>query len=56
MAKTTQSIAFDPELLKGIKQLAEADNRSFSAYVHMVLADHLREKQAAEPKPKGKAK
>lgn len=35
------SITVDSDVVKKIKELAEADDRSFSQYINMVLKEHI---------------
>jgi len=35
------SITVDSDVVEKIKELAEADDRSFSQYINMVLKEHL---------------
>ena len=35
------SITVDSDIVKRLKELAEADDRSFSQYINMVLKDHV---------------
>lgn len=35
------SITVDSDIVKKIKDLAEADDRSFSQYINMVLKEHV---------------
>ena len=35
------SITVDSDVVQKIKELAEADNRSFSQYINMVLKEHI---------------
>lgn len=35
------SITVDSDIVKKIKELAEADDRSFSQYINMVLKEHI---------------
>ena len=35
------SITVDSDIVKKLKELAEADDRSFSQYINMVLKDHV---------------
>lgn len=40
--KNRYSITLDEDIAIKIKQLAEADDRSFSQYINMVLRDHIK--------------
>ena len=35
-------ISLDPGIVKRIREMAEEDDRSFSAYINKVLRDHIR--------------
>lgn len=37
------SITIDSDIVTKIKDLAEADERSFSQYINMVLKDHIKQ-------------
>ncbi len=39
--KEKLSISLDPEVIEGIRRLAEMDDRNFSSYVNRVLKEHL---------------
>jgi predicted transcriptional regulator len=39
--KDKVSITLDEDVIKRIKELAEADDRSFSQYINMVLKDWI---------------
>ena len=39
--KSKVSITLDEEVIKRIKDLAEADDRNFSQYINLVLKKHL---------------
>ena len=39
--KSKVSITLDEEVIKKIKELAEADDRNFSQYINLVLKKHL---------------
>ena len=39
--KNKVSITLDEEVIKKIKELAEADDRNFSQYINLVLKKHL---------------
>ena len=39
--KTKVSITLDEEVIKRIKELAEADDRNFSQYINLVLKKHI---------------
>lgn len=42
--KTKVSITLDTNLIEQIKKLAEADDRSFSQYINLVLKEYLANK------------
>ncbi|MBE5945449.1 MAG: ribbon-helix-helix protein, CopG family [Lachnospiraceae bacterium] len=42
--KDKVSITLDEDVIKSIKELAEADDRSFSQYINMVLKDWINNK------------
>lgn len=35
-------ISLDPDIVRRIREMAEEDDRSFSAYINKVLRDHIR--------------
>ena len=39
--KSKVSITLDEDVIKRIKELAEADDRNFSPYINLVLKKHL---------------
>ena len=39
--KSKVSITLDEDVIKKIKELAEADDRNFSQYINLVLKKHL---------------
>ena len=41
--KSKVSITLDDNVIETIKELAEADDRSFSQYINMVLKKHISE-------------
>ncbi len=44
--KSKVSITLDEDVIKGVKKLADEDDRNFSQYVNMILRNHiLSEKQ-----------
>ena len=43
--KTKVSITLDTNLIEQIKKLAEADDRSFSQYINLILKEYLQNKQ-----------
>ena len=42
--KNKVSITLDEEVIKKIKELAEADDRNFSQYINLVLKKHIESK------------
>lgn len=42
--KEKVSITLDNDVIDKIKELAEADDRSFSQYINLVLKDHVQAK------------
>ena len=42
--KSKVSITLDEEVIKRIKELAEADDRNFSQYINLVLKKHIESK------------
>lgn len=42
------SITVDSDIVKKLKELAEADDRSFSQYINMVLKEHVQNASATE--------
>lgn len=41
--KQKVSVSLDEDIIAGIKELAENDDRSFSQYINLVLKEHLAE-------------
>lgn len=39
--KQKVSVSLDEDIITGIKELAENDDRSFSQYINLVLKEHL---------------
>ncbi len=39
--KTKVSITLDEDIVEKLKNLAEADDRSFSQYINMILKEHV---------------
>lgn len=39
--KTKVSITLDANIIEQIRKLAEADDRSFSQYINLILKEHL---------------
>ena len=49
--KSKVSITLDEEVIRRIKELAEADDRNFSQYINLVLKKHIEsERLASQPK------
>lgn len=48
--KSKVSITLDEDVIKRIKELAEADDRNFSQYINLVLKKHL-EKTSGDDTP-----
>lgn len=44
------SITVDNDVVQKIKKLAEADDRSFSQYINMVLKEHVNKSEKKERK------
>ena len=45
--KSKVSITLDEEVIKRIKELAEADDRNFSQYINLVLKKHIESKSCS---------
>ena len=45
--KMKVSITLDEEVIKRIKDLAEADDRNFSQYINLVLKKHIESKSCS---------
>jgi len=43
------SITVDSDILEILRQKAEADDRSLSQYINIVLKEHIRKDQQAKP-------
>lgn len=43
--KTKVSITLDTNIIEKIKELAEADDRSFSQYINLILKEYLSQKK-----------
>lgn len=43
--KEKTSITLDPEVIAGIRELAEQSDRNFSQYINLVLKRHLQSQQ-----------
>jgi predicted transcriptional regulator len=48
------SIRLDPDVRRGIEEMAEADERSLSAYINRVLRRHLEAEHPSWPEAKAK--
>ena len=49
--KSKVSITLDEEVIRRIKELAEADDRNFSQYINLVLKKHIEsERLSSQPK------
>lgn len=46
--KTKVSITLDEDVIRRIKELAEADDRNFSQYINLVLKKHLERSRGGE--------
>lgn len=46
--KTKVSITLDEDVIRRIKELAEADDRNFSQYINLVLKKHLERNRGGE--------
>ncbi len=46
--KSKVSITLDEEVIKKIKDLAEADDRNFSQYINLVLKKHIERKSGSD--------
>ena len=49
--KTKVSITLDEDVIRRIRELAEADERNFSQYINLVLKKHLEKKHTDDHKP-----
>ena len=45
--KAKVSITLDEEVIKRIKELADADDRNFSQYINLVLKKHIESKSCS---------
>ena len=45
--KSKVSITLDEDVIKKIKELAEADDRNFSQYINLVLKKHIESKSCS---------
>ena len=43
--KTKVSITLDTNIIEKLKELAEADDRSFSQYINLILKEYLAKKK-----------
>ncbi|MBQ8052381.1 MAG: ribbon-helix-helix protein, CopG family [Lachnospiraceae bacterium] len=50
--KSKVSITLDEEVIRRIRELAEADDRNFSQYINLVLKKHIESKSNSERQPK----
>lgn len=46
--KSKVSITLDEDIIERIKTMAEADERSFSQYINLVLKEHITEQETAD--------
>lgn len=46
--KTKVSITLDEDVIRRIKELAEADDRNFSQYINLVLKKHLERNRSVD--------
>ena len=46
--KSKVSITLDEEVIKRIKELAEADDRNFSQYINLVLKRHIESQNSSD--------
>lgn len=46
--KTKVSITLDTNIIEKLKELAEADDRSFSQYINLILKEYLAKKKDNE--------
>ena len=49
--KTKVSITLDEDVIRRIREMAEADDRNFSQYINLVLKKHLEKKHTDDHKP-----
>ncbi len=47
--KTKVSITLDTDLIEQLKALAEADDRSFSQYINLILKEFLAQNRGKKP-------
>lgn len=50
--KEKVSITLDSDIVQKIKNMAEADDRSFSQYINMALKEHIQSKERITPDEK----
>lgn len=50
--KEKVSITLDSDIVQKIKNMAEADDRSFSQYINMALKEHIQSKEIITPDEK----
>jgi predicted transcriptional regulator len=50
--KSKVSITLDEEVIRRIRELAEADDRNFSQYINLVLKKHIENKSSSERQSK----
>ena len=48
--KNKVSITLDSDIIEEIKELAEADDRSFSQYINLVLREHINKQEEEHQK------
>ncbi len=46
--KEKVSITLDEDIIQKIKELSEADDRSFSQYINLVLKEHIKKMDAKQ--------
>ena len=51
--KDRVSVTLDPEVIAGIRELAEQSDRNFSQYINLVLKRHLQSQQKKQKSPDG---
>ncbi len=52
--KEKVSITIDSDIVQSIKELAEADDRSFSQFINMVLKEYIQKNSSTNTKPSEK--
>ena len=50
--KTKVSITLDTTIIEKIKEMAEADDRSFSQYINLILKEYLSQNDSRSTTPK----